>query len=211
MIYIHSYPFTRIQRSNSSENSVSNVLFSATNGVSMLVCLLAAGLVFTLRLYKIVVYRLALYQVLAALALATAELSQILMVNYENNPVVYGQVCVAIGWVSMYSQLVKLLFMMWVTFHLFCFAVFHMNLKKFEVLYVVTSLLVPAVIACVPLITRTYSFSQIDGCYIPAYVNNVSLPAAVIERFAFWEGPAMVILLASSTAMVFIVHDKTES
>ena len=45
---------------------------------------------------------------------------------------------------------------MWVTLHLFCFAVLHKNLTKLEVLYVGTSLLVPVVIGCAPLITKTY-------------------------------------------------------
>ena len=94
---------------------------------------------------------------------------------------------------------------MWVTFHLFCFAVLHKNLKKLEVLYVVTSLLVPAVIACIPLITKTYGRNP-DGsvCYIYAF-NDV----ASIERFALWDAPAMIILLAASAAMVVMVIKLT--
>ena len=96
---------------------------------------------------------------------------------------------------------------MWVTFHLFCFAVLHKNLMKLEVLYmyVVTSLLVPAVIACVPLITNTYGRSP-DGAYCYIYVKN---DVAFIERFALWDGPAMIILLAASTAMIVMVIKLT--
>ena len=96
---------------------------------------------------------------------------------------------------------------MWVTFHLFCFAVLHKNLKKLEVLYVVTSLLVPAVIACVPLITDTYGRSP-DGAYCYIYVKE-NENSASIERFALWDGPAMIILLAASTAMVVMVIKLT--
>ena len=103
-----------------------------TNSVSVLVCLLAAFLVFRLKLHRATVYRLALYQVLSSLALGIAEVFQILFVNYSKNPVVYDRVCVAIGWMIVYTQWVKVLFTAWVTFHLFCFAVLHKNFKKYE-------------------------------------------------------------------------------
>ena len=189
---------------NSSSDSAS-LLFSATNIASVLVCLLATILVFALKLHKKAVYRLALYQVLAALLLAIEQASQTMMVHYKDNPFVYGQVCVAMGWLALYLLWMKLLFTMWVTFHLFCFAVLHKNLQKLEVLCVVTSLLVPAVIASVPLITKSYGYSTVDGCFIPAYLNssyNSSLQVAVIERISLVDGPALGILFATSTAMV---------
>ena len=63
-----------------------------------------------------------------------------------------------------------------------------------------TSLLVPAVIAAVPLITRTYGLSP-DGAICNIYANS---SVAFIERLALWDGPAMMILLAASTAMRMI-------
>ena len=179
------------------------VIFTALNVASLLVCLLAAILVFALKLHRTVVYRLALYQVLSSLCLALVEALQIIFVNYNTNKQVYGRVCTTFGWLLTYSEWMKLLFTMWVTFHLFCFAVLHKNLKKLEVLYVVTSLLVPAVIASVPLITHSYGLSPTGPCYI--YVTNDSNHYATIERFALWDGPAMVILLAASAAMVVMV------
>ena len=71
-------------------------------------------------------------------------------------------ICVAVGWMILYAEWMKLLFTIWVTFHLFCFGVLHKNLKKLEVLYVVTSLLVPALIAIVPLVTHAYGLNS-DG------------------------------------------------
>ena len=95
----------------------------------------------------------------------------------------------------------NLLFTMWVTFHLFCFAVLHKNLKKLEVLYVVTSLLVPAVIASVPLTMLSYS-SITNGTICNIYSNN---GVAFTVRLALWDGPAMFILLVASGAMVFMI------
>ena len=95
----------------------------------------------------------------------------------------------------------KLLFTIWVTIHLFFFAVLLKNLKKLEALYVTTSLFAPAMVASVPLITHSYGLRS-DGslCYI--YVVNDD---AFIERFALWDAPALVLLFMASTAMVVMV------
>ena len=95
---------------------------------------------------------------------------------------------------------------MWVTFHLFCFAVFQKNLKKLEVLYVVTSLLVPAVIAAVPLITNSYGHSP-DGAVCYMYAEN---EAAFIERFALWDGPASIAYAFDSVVGHGIHADQTD-
>lgn len=176
--------------------------YAAMNSASAVVCLLAVILVFALKLFNKVVYRLALYQVLASLALALVSIVQTIIVLYNENPEVYGRVCTAIGWLALYTQWMKLLFTMWVTVHLFCFAVLHKNLKKLEVVYIVTSILIPAIIACVPLITNTYGLIQggANVCYIKAESR-----IALIETFALWSGPAMVVLLAASMAMLVTV------
>ena len=97
---------------------------------------------------------------------------------------------------------------MWVTFHVFCFAVFHKNLKKLEVLYVVTSLLVPVVIAAVPLLTGTYGQDpNIGSCWIEVENKHSDLQVNVvaIETYALWDGPAMILLVAASIAMSVMV------
>ena len=129
---------------NHSDGKVSSteIVLTVANGVSVLLCLLAAILVFGLKLHKTTVYRLALYQVVSSMAFATVEMLQIIFFNYDRAPDVYGRACIAIEWLNVYSRWTKLLFTMWVTFHVFCFAVLHKNLNKFEVLYVLTSLLV---------------------------------------------------------------------
>ena len=194
---------------NSSDGNVSSVVdelvITVANSVSVLVCLLAIILVLILKLYKKVVYRLALYQVLASLVLATDLILQAILLGYRYRPS-YGRECIALGWLLLYGEWMKLLFTMWVTFHLFCFAVLHKNLKKLEVLYVVTSLFVPAVIACIPLITKSYGHSP-DGTH--CYIYDKDGYVASIERFALWDGPAVIILLAASIAMVVMVIKLT--
>ena len=186
---------------SSATSTLNHAIFAVVNGVSVLVCLLAAILMCCLKLYKKLVYRLAFYQVLSALAMASIGAMQVVFINYDESPNIYGRICTAIGLLQLYTEWTKLLFTMWVTFHLFCFAVLHKNLKKLEVLYVVTSLLVPALIAIVPLVTYAYGLSPVgEYCYI--YANT---SVAFIERLALWDGPAMLMLIAVSTAMVAMV------
>eukprot|EP00731_Ephydatia_muelleri_P001363 Em0001g1363a len=186
---------------SSGESIFKHAVFAVTNGISALVCLLVAILVLCLKLYKKLVYRLALYQVLSGLALAVVGAMQVVFVNYDRSPKIYGHVCNIMGLSVVYTEWMKLLFTMWVTFHLFCFAVLHKNLKKLEVLYVVTSLLVPALIAIVPLVTHAYGLSS-DGDVCNIYANT---SVAFIERLALWDGPAMLMLIAASTAMFVMV------
>lgn len=181
--------------------SYDHIVFPTVNGVSVLVCLLAAILVFALKLYKKVVYRLALYQVLSAFAVASVAVLQTMMINHNKSPVVYGRVCTFLAWLLLYTEWTKLLFTAWVTFHLFWFAALHTNLKRFEPLYVVTSLLVPLVIAAVPLITGSYGLSQ-DGSTCYMYAKN---EAAFIERFALWDGPALLVLSTASCVMIVML------
>ena len=192
---------------NSSGVSTSilhHAVLAVANGVSVLVCLLAAILLCCLKLYRKLVYRLALYQVLSAMAMASVGAMQVVFINYDESPNMYGRVCTALGYLWLYTEWTKLLFTMWVTFHLFCFAVLHKNLKKLEVLYVVTSLLVPALIAIVPLVTHTYGLSPGSNT---CYISNTRV--GFVERLSLWDGPAMLMLIAASTAMVVMVHDKT--
>ena len=188
--------------SESSNGDAATIIFSVLNAVSLTVCLVAVIVVLCLRLHKKLVYRLALYQVLAGLAFATVETLQIVFINYAESPQLYGKLCTAIGWLVVYTQWVKLVFTVWISIHLFCFGVLHKNLKNLEVLYVVTSLLVPSMVASVPLVTHSYGNSPLS-CYI--YSDNDSYHIAAIERLSLWNVPALVILSAVSVTMVVMV------
>ena len=182
-----------------------------TNGIACFVCLMAAILVFIMKLYNKPIYRLALYQVLAGFSLAAAYVGQIFLV--EHNKIEgevqdsYENLCVAFAFLVSYTQWVKLSVTVWLTVHIFCFAVFLKNLKKFEPLYVVTSLLVPAVIAAVPLATKAYGLAG-SWCWIADRKNNCAatpLVEGTTEQFALWYGPSMVLLALSATAMITMV------
>ena len=54
-----------------------------------------------------------------------------------------GRPCVAIGFFHEVAIMSELIFTLWVTFHIFCYAVFYKDMKRLEIVYVVTSLLPP--------------------------------------------------------------------
>ena len=196
----------------SNDDRSADIIFSATNVLSVPVCILAAILVLCFKLHRTTVYRLALYQVLASLDVATIQLLEIIFVAYEDEPWPWPEVharrlCIAMAWLQLYSIWLKILFTVWVTFHLFCLGVLHRNMEKLEVMYVATSLLVPVLVCAIPLVTHTYGFSPVDGCYIPIYEKNntVELKVSVAEKFALLDAPAMAFLLVASIAMVIMI------
>lgn len=197
---------------NSSCDTVLSVpllrVICTTNAVSVVVCLLASAMVFGLKLHQKVVYRLALYQILAALVFSVVQMSQIAFVHYNvtSGSDAYAHACYAIAFLSLYTQWAKLVLTTWLTAHLFCFSVFQKNLKRLEVVYVVTSLLVPAALAGVALGIRSYGLGEF-GCWISSTCRNgnFSFRDMFFERLGLWDGPAASILLIASVAMVIML------
>eukprot|EP00731_Ephydatia_muelleri_P010176 Em0005g762a len=194
---------------NSSGDDSTSILYDITFIItvcgSVLSCLAAAILVFVLKLYRRVVYRLALYQVLASLAFAIVEVLQAVLIDKFYSPAS----CAAIGWLTLYAQWMKLLFTAWVTLHIFCFGVFRKTLKL-EVLYVATSLIVPAVIASVPLVTSTYGPMRVTRTSSLCYIfGNETKDIAAVERLVLWDVPALITLFAASIAMISMVLKLT--
>ena len=185
------------------------IVFSATNGLSMAVCLLAIILVGALKLYKKPVYRLALYQVVASLSFATACVVGVIFINYNEAPEVYSRLCVAVGFWYLLTQNLMLFSTLWLTFHLFCFAVFYKNMKKFELFYIVSSLLISAIFSIVPLITDvSYGFNGVT-CWIRVRNENCSsyrrTDIEIIEQFTLWYGPSTTLLVIESTVLLIMV------
>ena len=173
------------------------IILGVSNGSSVFVCLFAAILVGIFKLYQQTVYRLALYQVLAALMLGTVLVVEVIFVNYQNAPETYHRACVAVAFLLLYSMWVKVVSTVWVTVHVFCYAVRYKNLKKLEGIYVATSLLIPVLIAIVPLTTHTYGLAG-SWCWIQNWKNNCpteTLTLGIIEQLYglahqclyFWE------------------------
>lgn len=178
-------------------------VLSTTNVATLVTCIFVLVLVWYLDLYRKTVYRLALYQVLAALEAAAVLVAQIQFKNYDSSD---RRMCVATAYFLLQSQWTKLLLVVCITIHLFCYAVFHKNLKRFELLYLLSSVLLPFLIAAIPLTTDTYGLAG-SWCWIQDGNDDCSTPYGhtVIQQFVLWTVPSIIILLMTSVAMVAMV------
>lgn len=165
-------------------------------------------MVFTSRLYGKTVYRLALYQVLTGWSMASLHVTQVVIIHYYEAPSKYRLVCEAIACLSLFAEWSKLLFTTWATFHLCTFVLFQRNLKRWEAIYVSTSVIVPAMIASVPFVTNSYGLAG-SWCWITTYnasdCKETQITNGIIEQFALWYGPSSILLFAASVAMVSLL------
>ena len=183
------------------------IALGAANGVSAAACFVAVVAVGLLKLHKKTVYRLALYQILASLELSIVLVLQVQFLNSEATFPANKTMCIATAFFFLQSQWTKLILAVWVTIHLFCFAVFHKNLQKFELLYVLSSLLLSFAIATVPLATGTYGLAG-SWCWIQEWMGNCptyKLHLGFVLQLALWYVPSIIILFMTSAAMVVMV------
>ena len=183
-------------------------LLTSVGAACVLLCTVVIVLVLALRLHRILVYRLAAYQVFSALLYGITCILQVFSATHnepasnstnENSPF-----CQASGLLVLYLQWVKLMLTACVTAHLFCFVVYYRNLKKCELVYVLGSTLIPSVIVIVPLITKSYGMAG-AWCGVQDWIDNCPLNFSrkgVIEQFALWLGPATILCVVNSVAVV---------
>lgn len=197
----------------SSESRFNQVAFSALEGtlagIGIALCATSLAAAVALKLYKQLVYRLAIYQVSSALAFGVACILGATyrpLIKFDNT---YFPICLAAAFIAVYSSLVKLFVTLMLTVHLFIFAVCHRNLKRLEMCYVITAFVVPALMAVIPFMTHTYgiadkrsltcSIMYDDGNCIPNFI-----PAGFIELYVLWFGPA-VVCLSSVTLLILVM------
>ena len=173
----------------------------ATGGASVVVCSLAIILLLLLRLYKMLSYRLALYQGLSSLLFGMSTVGYFLAFGAPH------PICQAVGFFGQLLIMMKVLFVVCLTFHLFCFAVFHKNLKRLEVAYVSFSVCIPLLMAVIPFTTNSYGQAG-AWCWIQNWKNNCPLDIAIngeIEQFVLLYGVAFIILVVVAIAVVVML------
>lgn len=189
----------------------------ALSALAVVVCLTAIVCLIRLELLRKVVYRMALYQVLCALAYSVSFVSQMTVFAIRQQAMA-GALCRVLGFVVLYLEWTKLMLTIWSLFHLFCFSVRYRDMKACEMIYMGTSIAVPLVVAAVPFATGSYGQSG-AWCWIintreevagSNSSNNNCTSAAVdstgvIEQFVLWYGPAFVVLFFESIAVSVIL------
>ena len=180
--------------------------YGATGVGSVATCSVAVLIVLCSNppLYKLLTYRLALYQVIASLTLGACEGLALLQLYSRVSQI--DLVCIASGFLLEYCLWMKLLFVVCLTFHLFCFAVLTKNLRKLEPFYIAISTIFPVVPACIPLATSSYGTAGV-WCWIPdekvsQNCTTESYKTGLIEQYALWLGPVTVALALDNIAVI---------
>ena len=186
------------------------ILEGTLAGVGVFVCALSIVVSLRLHLYRQTVYRLAVYQVTSALAFGVTSLLDVVqylaMEHSGQRP--HQPLCLGNAYLSTYTLLVKLAFTVFITVHLFAFAVCYKNFKRLEVCYILVSVIVPAIMASIPFATRTYGQQgKTPWCWIMQ--KNACPPriivAGIAAAFAVWYVPALVSLGTISSLIVVML------
>ena len=173
-------------------------LYGSLFCVSFTFCLLSLVILFCLKLHFIFLYRLAAYQVFASLLHAFFGICQLSFLT-DRGPIPSSPSCEVIGYLFEVAAWMKLLISAWLTFHIFCFAVFYKNLRKLETLYISTSILIPIVISSIPLMTKSYGPS---GAWCWILHTDVT---GFIEQIVLWFVPQCILLFLESAAMLIML------
>ena len=183
---------------------------------SFLSCFVAIVTVLVLHLHRHFIYRLAVYQVLGSLF--ESFVKGLGLIVYTSGKLLHNHfICTLDTFLQQTSLWVKLMFTVWLTFHLFAYIVFFKNLKKLEWLYISSSVLIPLLIALIPLIHNSYGLSG-AWCYIRSWKDNCATQKyleGIVEQFALYYGPAMFFLtlsvIAVAVMIVVMVHRALKS
>ena len=196
---------------NSCNNSLSLelrnqvLLASGTTGIfSFLCCVVAVSMVIALRLYIHFIYRLAMYQVLASMFFSMSGGLTLMLYDYNEDSLYDYISCKITAFLLQYSVTVKILFIIWLTFHLFSYVVFFKNLKRLEWLYISSSVFGPLLIVWIPFIHNSYGLvgawcsirSWRDDCATEKYTEGI------IEQFVLFYGPAFLMVGLCVVAIV---------
>jgi len=147
--------------------------------------------------------RLVLY-----LLISTLVYSGILVLQSELIYQNIQELCKSLAFLMQYAMWLKTSFIFWITVYLFTLAEFSRNLnkRKHEALYVVSSVLIPLPIACVPLFTNTYGPAG-AWCWIKGTDSNCErLISGMIEQFALWYGPLIILTVLDVLAIIRIAY-----
>ena len=144
---------------NNSTASHPGAIACISTGILALSVLLAVAviaLVLYLRLLNVLVYRLGLYQFLSAMLFGIAD-GVYLWLNTENK-IRFATFLWSVG-------VLKVMLNMWVVVHLFALAVLHKNMRKWEIIYLVSSISVALLFFCF-LIIGVYAKDSYLFCHI---------------------------------------------
>ena len=170
-------------------------------------------MVILMKLYKKIVYRLALYQTLGACFFGITRSIQLgPKWGAEELQMGDSDFCKTVAYAIVCSSWVKLTLTVSITVHLFMYTVFLKNLKKLEPLYILLPMILGPLVAAIPFTTGSYGDTG-PWCWIKSGRNacdpDINITSQFktdeIQQIAVWYGPAFVTLLFTSVLVIVTV------
>ena len=192
-------------------------LHTASASVSFFATLFVILLIFLFKKYRVFVQRLILYLSVAAMLISlTDALSK---VDYVVKNQITETYCVAIGFLSQYSQWTVLLAVCVLTLHIILklrlnFMGRYETKRLLELLYVSVVFLIPLVPSGIPFIYEAYG-SAGEWCWIKntqgMSYNCTAWKTGIILQFALWWAPLFLIVLGLVIVYIgFIIQLQCE-
>ena len=166
---------------------------------STLICVIALLITCYYRLYKRFVHRLVIYQLLSAIMFSLMCFAELSFLNYDYNDssIMMKVLCGAVGFLVSVTIGIKFIITFWLTFYLFMFAVFSKDLYYLELLYVITSIIIPILFDWIPFVNNLYGVAG-AWCWIKDWDGNCpnkKIMLGTIEQYAFEYAPGGLLFL----------------
>ena len=192
-----------------------SVIWTKT-GVSIIAataCCLAVLLIIFFKAHRRFVHRLTLYLAIVGFIYSIIFALQILPVEDHCGYVVVRQegLCTALGFLVEYSAWVMLLFMCWITLHIFMLAVLKRNYKskKYEAGGVIACHMVPLLFGAIPFSNfKNGTMYGLAGawCWIRVTSEDCQpYPEGTTEQFVLWYGPLIFLVALSFVGMLVMI------
>ena len=166
------------------------VLFSTFAGIAVFFYVASIIVIVKTRTYRRFVHRLTLYLAFSGILLSLTPILQILPVDLNQNTIKVRvgleKLCVFAGFLRQYMVFLHALTVVWICFYIFQLVVRESQLKKlkYELIGVVTVVLVPFLFTWEPFITNSYGLRETrcwiidDDCFDPydiAFVYTLAI------------------------------------
>ena len=184
---------------SSTQRNILLYVFGGVGIFSTLLCFIALLITCYYRLYKRFAHRLVIYQLFSAIIFSLVCSAQLSFLNYDYNDssMMMKALCGTVGFLLSVTLGTKFLITFWLTFYLFMFAVFSKDLRRLELLYVITSIGIPLLFDWIPFVNGLYGVAG-AWCWIKNWKGNCpedKMLLGTIEQYAFLYVPGGVLFL----------------
>lgn len=183
-------------------------------------CLFSIVLMLVLRAYQRYMHRLTLYLAICSVLFALSYILQVVPVDTErsDDSLVtlkdgWNEACIAIGFIVMYVSISNAIAVFWISFYVFMFAVFNVQLqkRKYEIAGIVFTVFLPSLFSFVPFIHSMYGLTG-TWCWVKdcSCNNSTTGKLGVVFQVGLLIGPVAILCVFSllSIAAVAVLLGK---